>query len=589
MKRGGVVRFQVLLIVVLAGLLFWRASRGPDLPDAAVSLAGLDTGTLYSTAFRVEADGRVRIDATGSVEESGGTVAAAYPWILNASNRSVVWIATPDSVGDDTTVFSVVDTVRFAAGDYMAWFTTVGSNRRSRSSRGFLGLRHHWTNDASEWRILISPVDSIQISKIDEATERNDRPDLVWQTGPVRNRQDREVWLSVESDTSVHIRVVADLCDSGCDEARIENATNGQVVWTTSSVETQPAGGSELNRAFEGDVMLPRGIYRVKYEANRSQAFGSWEVNPPWDPVSWGMTIEGGSGLVREFDPWETSEPLVAMLSVGDDELLRTAIEVTRPTRVAVDATGELWSTAQRYDYAWIEREDRSRLWEMTYERTMPAGGDDSNRREVAFLDLDPGRYVVYYQSDDAHAYGSWSRSRPDHPDRWGVALFSLDPDSSDTPAVRVLHLVPEVPPDVPDVPGIDPAPVPTPIPPVAGETLFSATGLGNDEDRSGEFVLSRNTRVRIVALGEISRQRLSDFGWIESESGDYVWEMSLGNTKPAGGDDSFRRFDSVITLPAGRYTARFRTDFSNAFGDFRNGEPRDPSSWGMRIVRMPE
>ena len=64
---------------------------------------------------------------------------------------------------------------------------------------------------------------------------------------------------------------------------------------------------------------------------------------------------------------------------------------------------------------------------------------------------------------------------------------------------------------------------------------------------------------------------------------------MTLGNTKPAGGDDTFRRFDSVLILPAGRFRAHFRTDWGKSYGDFGGGRPVNPEDWGMRIVRMPE
>ncbi len=59
---------------------------------------------------------------------------------------------------------------------------------------------------------------------------------------------------------------------------------------------------------------------------------------------------------------------------------------------------------------------------------------------------------------------------------------------------------------------------------------------------------------------------------------------MNYPDTEPAGGDERNRKFDGVIELPPGRYVARFKTDFSHAFGDFGEDAPADPSSWGMLV-----
>jgi hypothetical protein len=585
MKRSGFVRFQVLALLVLAGLLVWRATRGPELPEAAVSLAGLEVGELYSAGFSLGTAGRVRIDAAGSVESPEHPVPAAYAWLLGA-DRSVVWRSDTDSLPPDGTGYAVVDTILLEPGVYQAYFTTLGPTPESRSDRPFLGLKRHWTNDARSWHFLLSPVDSIRISGAEESRESPPDEAPIWTSGPTRNDSSVDTWLAVDSPTPIRVRAVAEICDPGCDEALIEDAVTGHTAWNLSAAESMPAGGSEKNRKFDGLVSLGAGIYRVQFVTNGSHAYGSWDANPPWDPEAWGMLIAGPKESVREFDPWETSEPYVSLLAVGNDQTRSVSIDVVRPVRVAVDAMGEIWDGGQKFDYAWIESEDRTRVWEMDPARTRPAGGDRTNRREVAFVDLQPGRYVVYYQTDGSHAYGDFTRLEPTHPERWGVALFPLEPLAADSSAVRVLEESPVIPPAVDPS---EPLPVPSPIPPVAGETLFSAVGLGNDQEQTGEFVLSRTTRIRIIALGEIARQGRYDFGWIESENGDYVWEMTLGNTESAGGDDRNRRFDSVVPLPAGRYRAHFRTDFSHAFGDFGDGAPRDPSSWGMTIVRMPE
>lgn len=588
MKRSGIVRLQLVLLLVLAGLLVWRVTGGPGRPEAAVALVDVSLGELDAEGFGLERDGRVRIEATGSILEPGDPTWAAYPWILRLDDRSVAWSFAPDSLDADRTLQTAVDTVTLRAGAYTVYYTTFGPTARARSGGSFLGLRRYWTNDEGSWQFVLSTVDSIAVEPLtDSDTVSSAEPAAVWTSGPVGNRSNREGLFVVNEPTSIRVTAVAELCSTRCDDAMIEDAVSHRTIWALSGAETEPAGGMIENRRFDGSVDLPAGIYRARFTTDGSHAYGAWRANPPWDPESWGLTVAAPSGTVSAFDPWEDAEPLVAMLQVGDDEVRRTSIEVERRARIVVDATGEISTGGNRYDYAWIEREDRSRVWEMELDRTGPAGGDVTNRREIAFLDLEPGRYVVYYQSDGSHAYGDWRRTRPTHPERWGVAVFPMATGKGDSLSVRVVDDVPK-PPEPPDVGGIVP-PDMAPLPPVAGETIFSAVGLGNDENRTGTFELSRTTRIRIIALGEIDGSQRYDYGWIESATGEFVWEMTVKNTKQVGGDASNRLFDDVVTLPAGRYVAHFHTDFSHANGDFGDSPPPDPAAWGMRIIRMPE
>ncbi|HEX8385931.1 MAG TPA: hypothetical protein VF576_07090, partial [Rubricoccaceae bacterium] len=87
--------------------------------------------------------------------------------------------------------------------------------------------------------------------------------------------------------------------------------------------------------------------------------------------------------------------------------------------------------------------------------------------------------------------------------------------------------------------------------------------------------------------LGELLPGERLDYGWIEDASGDRVWEMTRANTEPAGGAAKNRRFDGVLRLDEGTYTAHYVTNGRHAFGAFEGGAPPDPDGWGLRVERL--
>ncbi len=267
---------------------------------------------------------------------------------------------------------------------------------------------------------------------------------------------------------------------------------------------------------------------------------------------------------------------------VGNSARKQVQFEVLEPAGIVLHATGEITGSGSLYDYAWLRNDaNHEQVWEMSWAASYPGGGHNGNREETAFLQLAPGKYSLYYQTDDSHAFESWSNGRPDNPDRWGVAVFLFEPNSK-------LEIVEtkgpsRAPASVPQAPT---QPVPLP-PPGSGERIVDARQLGNEQSIEHRFTLNRASRLRIVAQGEISMSGRYDYGWIErTGTGETVWEMNYNNTRPAGGEDRNRRFDGFIQLPAGTYMVRFTTDFSHAFGDFGETAPSDPGAWGIYVEK---
>ena len=107
-----------------------------------------------------------------------------------------------------------------------------------------------------------------------------------------------------------------------------------------------------------------------------------------------------------------------------------------------------------------------------------------------------------------------------------------------------------------------------------------------DNEDKSVPFSLAGSQEVRIFAIGEGQAGQMFDYGWIENvESGSRVWEMQEPKTTHAGGAGKNRKVDLVITLPAGNYRLRYKSDDSHAF-NLWNSLPPDNNFWGIAIYK---
>ena len=76
------------------------------------------------------------------------------------------------------------------------------------------------------------------------------------------------------------------------------------------------------------------------------------------------------------------------------------------------------------FDYAWIEDSGSGKVvWKMKYRMTDRAGGAEKNRVFDGTISLPAGKYTVFYETDDTHAYDDWNDTPPDDPESWGVTI----------------------------------------------------------------------------------------------------------------------------------------------------------------------
>ena len=365
--------------------------------------------------------------------------------------------------------------------------------------------------------------------------------------------------------------------------AWIVDARTREVVWDVRAADTRRE--SSGLRRFSGTVRLPAGTYEAHYASYPASSISfNGEMNLSLeDMVRLGRRAKSGGpyvekGLYKEFALRITGNgrrasvdelaaarsaftgTAIARIVPEPNESARKGFEITRATDVEVYSVGEL-TIDKEYDYGWILNADtHQRVWVMSYVDTDPAGGSAKNRMARETIRLKPGRYVAYFVNDESHNPDDWNRVPPTDPEFWGLTL-------------RVANAAARA-----AVKPFDYQPVPE------GQTIVSMIGVGDDEMRSEGFALKRPMAVRIYALGE-GTSRMVDYAWIfDAEHRKHVWTMTLDNTRPAGGSEKNRLFDSTVHLEPGMYTVYYRSDGSHSAGDWNSAPPAEAKYYGVSL-----
>ena len=252
---------------------------------------------------------------------------------------------------------------------------------------------------------------------------------------------------------------------------------------------------------------------------------------------------------------------IMAIAMMEDDESRMEGFTLTRPLDVRVLALGE-GTSGRMVDYgAILEATTRRAVWAMEIDQTHHAGGAEKNRMVDEIISLEAGDYLVYYVTDDSHAYGDWNSSAPAFPELWGITLSGAH-GQLDRGVVR-------------------------PYDDNNNEAVLARiVGVRDDAHESDRFTMRRAGEVRIYAIGEGDGE-MYDYATLEDgATGEVVWRMTYRQTEHAGGGQKNRLADEVIHLDAGEYVLRYQTDGSHSFGDFNTAAPHDPFSYGVTLFR---
>ena len=359
--------------------------------------------------------------------------------------------------------------------------------------------------------------------------------------------------------------------------AWILDARTRNVVWELERAKTD--GGRGGMERFDGKLRLPAGNYEAYFASysgstglsfsdlgdlvrGRDMSDREWKDNG--ESEDFRLTIRGAGRPLNATQRNAarsdlTDRTVLSLVRPGPESTRRVGFSLDKPTAIEIYAIGEVREDAT-FDYGWLANADtHERLWRLTYDATKHAGGADKTRVARWRQTLPAGRYVVAYITDDSHDATDWNSAPPHDPDYAGLTVFVAN--AADKGNAKSFPYEPA---------GVS-------------EAIAAIVRVGDDEMREAGFTLTKPLGVRIHALGEGTRSRMVDYGWIvNARTGRRVWSMDYSRTEHAGGAEKNRLAEETIRLEPGDYIVHYRSDGSHSYDDWNSGAPMDGEYWGI-------
>lgn len=369
--------------------------------------------------------------------------------------------------------------------------------------------------------------------------------------------------------------------------AWIIDSETREPVWVMRDVDTRRFHDSDNQRIFDEEISLDKGMYEAYYYAGQPFLMDNVSIeidnlgdvkdlldyifdeireddyhyySEDMEDLMFRITAPDNS--FTKFDPTKEHTPIVDFTRADDDFMEKKGFTLDREMTVKIIAIGEYISKDRFFvDHGYIiDADNREKVWEMDKWNTSWAGGGRKNRGFVGEVTLPAGNYVAFYRTDDSHSFGRWNVTPPFDPLHYGLAVYTENAD--DMKHVKEF--------------------VDTYKEPI----LIQMTRVRDNEFLHKGFTLKKETDFRVVALGEYGyTDEFVDYGWIENAvTGEVVWRMTDDNTDHAGGARKNRRFDGVVTLPAGDYMVYYVSDDSHSYRDWNDTSPMEPEMWGITL-----
>jgi hypothetical protein len=542
-----------------------------------ITLSDVPPGRVAIAAFTLGQPEKIKIAGTAGIFMKDWQAIAYYGWILNSETREVVWRMGDKLLKEDFDLgeIEVSDEVSLAKGTYEFYFTAAHAQRNNNEAwtsnvknnidyifgsgnKWDRGIQEDMTLTLSGQNVVAANFRDILRAKTADAVVSILRPDA---------NSNTKVGFSLSAETSLRIYAIGEARkDEIFDFAWIYDLDKGKRVWEMTYQTAEFAGGADKNILVDAKIKLPAGNYLVSYVMDDSHDYNDWNMMPPDDPQFSGITIWADAADKNNVIPFKAPEqikPVLEITKVGDDDFFTKGISVKSAVDVRVLCVGEV-SSSETVDGGWIiNAATREVVWDFKRQHTKHAGGDKKNQLFDGVIRLEKGDYIVYYASDDSHSYGHWNSSPPYEQDYWGITLWTTKKE------------------DLVKVASFNPSQYKN------SNTVAEILHVRDDEDRFQTFTLTRDTRLRVIALGEGSDDDMNDFGWIENTaSGRTVWDMTYRSTTHGGGASKNRLFNDIIILPKGEYKVHYQTDGSHAYRDWNDSPPADQEKYGISIYK---
>ena len=275
-------------------------------------------------------------------------------------------------------------------------------------------------------------------------------------------------------------------------------------------------------------------------------------------------------------------EGVVVFSDLDAERLHRRGFQTDRPTRITIDAVGSFNSSEEREEelaaYGWLlDRASREVVWQMDPRQAIREHGSLAAVRDTILLEA--GTYDVYFTSFGNRDHyrsgigildrilGVESAWRGDD-DRWKLIVRKAPGEATE---ITVFE-------DESD----------DSLAPTHPDLVWSTAPMKGYRQEEYVFQVSDPAQLSIYALGEFGSDPM-DYGWVENAtSEERIWEMTLGNTEPAGGWDVNRRFRDTISVARGIYRAVYQTDPRQSWSDWVGNPPFDPAGWGITLAATP-
>jgi hypothetical protein len=379
------------------------------------------------TGFELSRDMQLRVYAVIEFPDDWRSP-ADHAWIRDASSREIVWEMEwrdSDPAGGAKKNRKIDTTISLPRGQYVL----VSGTDDSHSWEEFNSAPPY---DPMNWGITLVALQDADKGAF-KLVDVGDRGEPFLDMTQVRDYEFIEKAFNLKKDGTLQIYAVGEYSSGDrefADYGWIQKADSDEVVWEMTRRNTRHAGGAQKNRQFDGTVELKAGQYVAMYVSDDSHSYRRWNSDAPYDRRAWGMAIWPGKGLkASDLEPVameqisKNANVLLNITRVGDDERMRERFTLDQETRVLIYALGE-GDDGRMYDFGYIINDDTDdTVWEMTYRKSRHAGGASKNRYVSEEVTLAPGKYTVYYETDDSHSFPDWNARRPRDPRKWGITI----------------------------------------------------------------------------------------------------------------------------------------------------------------------
>ena len=536
--------------------------------------------------FSVTQNADIEIKGTGAVFEDDWKLLIYYGWIIDADSREVVWhlfdYMRDQDVDDVDGPINFKTKLNLKKGNYELYFAGMYSNRNWNKNRD-----HDWyfdgLGDTMDWLFgsrnreyfRRSAQDELFITLESSALKQEDANAFLEKKTAdaivsfVKTRDDERLskGFTLTGSTELEVYALGEGSDGEMfDYAWIMDANTRERVFEMDYRDSRFAGGARKNLKVKEKITLPAGSYLVNYSSDDSHSFERWNSLPPDDIQYWGISVwaSGNKGNVVAYQEPKTLKPIVSLTRARDDEMLAKGISVKKSMDIRIYCLGEISGNDNMADFGWImDASTRERVWRMKPYKARHGGGADKNRYVEEVITLEPGDYIVYYATDDSHAYGDWNSSQPYEPEMWGITMWAIN--EADLKNISPFH----------------------PEEYKNENELAVITMVGDRALAKKTFTINNDTKVRIIGLGEGSGGEMYDYGFIKNmDSGKIVWEMDYRNSEHGGGARKNREFNETLVLEKGTYRVYYETDGSHSYRRWNDDPPNNQEAWGITILK---